>query len=109
MDELESDFSVFHGLDIWSVSFARLLRLAPRLPAYRGALHDRLLADRDRVTAPAELPTGNPQPVDGDTPAHVVEQMRQQAIVQKYQAMGVQVTGIETVDDSTMERLVNSG
>lgn len=111
VNELESDFSVFHRLDIWSVSFSLLIRLAPRLPAYQGAL--RLAMERDAAHTEAHRSTvspstGLPQVVDS-TPDHEVAAMWQQALAQKYHGMGVQVSGFEQVDDSTMERLVNSG
>ncbi len=111
VDDLESDFSVLHGLDFWTMSTARVMRLAPKLPAYEGSLRLAMARDADRApTTEAGLSTSYPQPVDnGDTPAHVVEQKRQAAMLAQFQAMGVEVTGVETISDDEMERLVNSG
>lgn len=117
VDELESDFSVFHRLDIWGVSFARLIRLAPKLPAYQGALRLAMERDAERAgaaTAPvpaAELSTDHPQVVDSsaDTPDYVVAQLQQRALAAQFESMGVHVTGIEPISDDEMERLVNSG
>lgn len=109
VDELESDFSVFHRLDIWAVSFARVIRLAGKLPAYRGSLYLAMERDAERTAAApaAQLSTGYAQAVDGDTPPEVVERMRQESMLARFRERGVDVTGIEAITDDAMERLVN--
>jgi hypothetical protein len=47
---VESDLSVFHRIeDPMALPGPRLMKLAERLPAYRGALAHRLRTDRDRA------------------------------------------------------------
>lgn len=91
-----------------------IMRLAPRLVVYGGAL--RVAMERDSAgaatahyEAPAERSPGYPQPVDGDTPPEVVERLRQEALVRQFQRLGVDVTGIREVSAGEMERLVNGG
>jgi hypothetical protein len=111
-DDIESDLSRFHRLDLWSVSFARVMRLAGRLPAYGGALAQAMSTETAQpvaATAPVSEvapSTGYPQAVDGDTPPEVVERMRQEALVRQFQARGVDVTGFREVSSDEMERLI---
>lgn len=110
VDELESDFSVFHGLDIWVESFSRLMRLAPRMPAYNGALRHLLEAE---ARGPADLPVpGMPAPSavmadDGDTPPDVIEQLWRRSIVADYQSRGFQVDGIEEISADEMRAMLD--
>lgn len=111
VDGLESDISAFHGLDFYATSVAVVMRLARNLPVYQGALwlamesarqkHERVAQD---VTAAPSAPAA-----EGDTPDYLIEQMRQRAMVAKFEAMNVHVTGVEQVGDDEMERLVNRG
>ena len=112
VDDIESDLSRFHRLDLWSVSFHRVMRLASKLPAYSGALA--LAMNRDaRPPGPATAPprerapsTGYAQPVDGDTPPEVVERMRREALVKQFQQRGIDVTGFREISSDEMERLI---
>lgn len=118
VDDIESDLSRFHGLDLWSVSFARAMRLAGRLPAYGGALAHAMTVDA-RPPSP-EPSTGYPQPVgnpdiqrggfgahaERDTPPEVVERLRQEALVRQFQKAGIDVTGVREVSSDEMERLI---
>ena len=86
-----------------------VIRLAGNLPAYRGSLYLAMERDAERSAAApvAELSTGYAQVVDGDTPLEVVERMRQESMLARFGAQGVDVTGIEAFTDDAMERLVN--
>jgi len=108
VDDIESDLSRFHGLDLWSVSFARTMRLAGRLPAYGGALAHAMAADAKPSAAPSPEPsTGYAQAVgSGDTPPEVVERLRQEALVRQFQKAGIDVTGVREVSSDEMERLI---
>lgn len=114
VDDIESDLSRFHRLDLWSVSFSHAMRLAGRLPAYGGALAQAMstaAAQPARTTAPvAESPVSVPfgdQPMDtGDTPPEVVERLKHDALVRQFQQLGVDVTGIREVSSDAMERLI---
>lgn len=89
---------------------ATLMRLAPKLPAYGGALALAIGQEKKQDAVPAQqLPTGSAQPVydSGDTPPEVVAAKWAEHLVSKYQSMGVEVTGIEPISDSEMERLVS--
>lgn len=56
LDDLESDFSVFHRVDdIYSLDGPRFFRLALRLPAYEGVLRMRFMEEYERTH-----PTPNP-------------------------------------------------
>lgn len=112
VDGLESDLSAFHGLEFYTTSVALVMRLARSLPVYQGALWLAMAAERRQTAPPVELPTVHPQPVDRsteDTPDYLVAQLQQRAMTAKYQAMGVHVTGVETISDTELERLVSSG
>jgi hypothetical protein len=116
VDALESDFSVFHRIDMWVTSMATLMRLAPKLPAYGGALA-LAIGQSERpaaATAPPEVSTGYTQPVHtpaapDDTPPDVVASKWAEHLVAKYRSMGVEVTGIQPIGDDEMERLVSGG
>jgi hypothetical protein len=95
--------------DIWALPMSRLMRLAPRLPAYSGALALAMSRSAERTTAQAETSSDYPQAISDDTPEHVVAQLRQRAMLTQFETMGVEVTGIEEIDDDAMERLVNGG
>lgn len=89
---------------------ATVMRLAPKLVVYGGALA--LAMTREEPAAPAvELPTGCPQPVDnaGDTPEHEVERLRQQAMLRQFRSMGVEVTGVEPVSDDELVKRGREG
>lgn len=113
VDELESDFSVYHRLDIWSVSFHRVMRMASKIVVYGGAVA--LAMERDarteQTTPYPELPTQRSTAVDnsGDTPPEVVEQLKQQAMLTTMRARGVEVTEVQRITDDEMEGLVNGG
>lgn len=120
MDEIESDFSVYHRVDDFERRASDwIIKFAGKLVAYRGALW--LAMERDEgqheaaPTAPVFGPsTGFPQAVDNsaagdDTPPEVIAQLQRQALVATMQATGVKVTGVLEIGDSEMERLVNSG
>jgi hypothetical protein len=82
---------------------ATVMRLAPKLPAYGGALA-LAIGRAEKTPAPlAEPSTDYPQAVhNGDTPAHEVERMKQQAMLAQFRAMGVEVTGLEPVSDDEL-------
>jgi hypothetical protein len=122
VDDIESDLSRFHGLDLWAVSFARVRRLAGRLPAYDGALAQAMLAAEKgpaevRAQAvPAEPSTAYPQAVgsrvqrggfgahaEQDTPDAVVAQLWDQVRRKEYP----NATGFREVSADEMERLIN--
>jgi hypothetical protein len=83
---------------------ATVMRLAPKLPAYGGALALAIgRAEKEPHTSVVELSTDYPQAVhNGDTPAHEVDRMRQQAMLAQFRAMGVEVTGLEPVSDDEL-------
>jgi hypothetical protein len=50
LDDLESDFSVFHRVDdIYSMPGPRFFRLAIRLPKYKGVLQMRLMEEYEQA------------------------------------------------------------
>lgn len=110
-NELESDFSRFHRLDIWSVGVHRVMRLAPHLLAYHGATRLAAMNERSagtRAQIPAEQPTGYPQAVDnGDTPEYLIEQKQREAMIKQFEARGVHVTGVREISPEDMERQIN--
>jgi hypothetical protein len=114
VDDIESDLSRFHRLDIWSVSFHRAMRLARKLPAYRGALWWAMEGERQATSATPQpsLSTSYPQPVDnsadGDTPPEVVAALWQKAIVSDYQDRGFQVDGIESISADEMRSMLDA-
>jgi hypothetical protein len=90
---------------------ATIMRLAPKLVVYGGALQLAMGRDAD---APQSAPvagtpasTGTPQAVD--TPEDVVRQLRQQAMVAQFKAMGVEVTSVEQISDDEMEKVTRDG
>lgn len=111
VDELESDFSVFHRLDIWTVSFARLIRLAPRLAAHSGSLALAMSRDTERTAVPISSPellsVHLPEASSGDTPPEIVEQRRQQQIAAYYQSRGFQVDGFAEISADEMRSMMN--
>lgn len=71
LDDLESDFSVFHRVDdIWALPGPVFFKRAWRLPAYRGVMRERYLAERDEEQ-PAR-PTRAAAPAGRPPPRHVV-------------------------------------
>lgn len=61
LDDIESDFSVFHRVDdVWSMSGPRFFKLAWRLPAYQGVMQARAVAESER--SPVERPFEYGQP-----------------------------------------------
>lgn len=57
LDDLESDFSVFHRVDdMYSLDAPRFFRLANRIVAYQGVLRLRVEAEaRERQEAPEDI------------------------------------------------------
>jgi hypothetical protein len=109
VDDIESDLSRFHRLDLWSVSFARAMRLAGRLPAYDGAVRQAMIVRKSEAplsTTYAQAVDSPVQHAEQDTPPEVVEQLRRDALVRQYQAAGIDVTGIREVSSDEMERLI---
>lgn len=113
VDEIESDFSVYHRVDdFWCRPSDWITRFAGKLVAYQGALWLAMQkaepVDQTPVQ-PAYLSTGYPQAVDslesGDTPPEVVAALWQRAIVSDYQEHGFEVDGIEEISSAEMEAL----
>lgn len=110
VDALESDLSAFHGLEFFATSTALVMRLARNLPVYQGALWLAMESARQRESVIPTVPIEPGAPAsEEDTPSHLVMQMQQRAMLAQFQAMNVNVTGVERVGDDEMERLVNGG
>jgi hypothetical protein len=90
---------------------ATVMRLAPKLPAYGGALALAIgRAEKAPAASSVELSTDYPQAVhNGDTPAHEVERMKQHAMLAQFRAMGVEVTELEPVSDDELIRRGREG
>lgn len=79
LDEITSDLSVFHGIENpLSLPCSRFFRLAEMLPAYDGAVRNRLLSEARRAAAagsPGEMLEYAAAPgVDASTLAMLSEQ-----------------------------------
>ena len=73
LDDLASDFSAIHGVrDVMLLSGPAFFRGATRLPAYRGVMRERLLAEqRDEPAQPQQSSRAQsyaPQPAIGSGP-----------------------------------------
>jgi hypothetical protein len=69
LGDIESDLSAFHRVDdMWSMDVARFWLLAPRLPAYAGAVAARMNAQRQEGTAPPMAARPAPTPVSSARP-----------------------------------------
>jgi hypothetical protein len=90
---------------------ATVMRLAPKLPAYGGALAVAIGQGERAESVPAQAAYHPPAaaPTDGDTPDHEVAQMRQRAVLAQFQAMGVNVTKMEQVSDDELIRRGREG
>lgn len=92
---------------------ATVMRLAPKLPAYGGALAVAIgqgeRPDTPAVPAQAAYHPPAAASTDGDTPDHEVAQMRQRAVLAQFQAMGVNVTKMEQVSDDELIRRGREG
>lgn len=69
--DIESDLSAFHRIDdVSSMDGPRYFLLAPRLPAYRGALRARIEAERERENDQAPV-AQNPRAASPAAPSRV--------------------------------------
>lgn len=86
MDDLESDFSVFHRVeDITALDGPRFFRLAHRIFAYAGVMAARLAEqEKDRSPAPAARPPGR-----GGVVEVPLAQLQMDGIVERRSASGL--------------------
>lgn len=56
LDDLDSDFSAIHHVDMWTLPAPRFFKLAYRIAAYAGVMQARVMAEeKERQEAPVPL------------------------------------------------------
>lgn len=76
LDDLESDFSVFHRVeDIYSMPGPRFFKLAYRIFAYEGVMAARIMAEQEKKR-PSGSNKSNPPPGRQDTRQVTLAQMQ---------------------------------
>lgn len=106
LDEIESDFSVFHRVDdMYALSASTFFARFRMLSAYGGAFA-RSLASEAAAQLHTQGATSSPQrAVDGDTPPDVVAAMQRQALERMYaDHPSILAGGIEVVSDEQFRR-----
>lgn len=112
VDDIESDFSVYHRVDdFWCRPADWILRMTGKLVAYGGALALAMSReDRPPAIAPSmpvpEL-SGTPAVNDEDTPPDVVAQMWQRAIAADFTDRGFQVEGFQEISSDEMRAMLD--
>lgn len=106
VDDIESDFSVFHRVDdFWCRPSDWIMRMTSRLVAYNGALAVAMTNEKQHAVEPPYIP---PLPTARDDfSTDDVERLWSQHLIANYRERGFDVTGIEEISPDEMRSMLD--